>query len=522
MIKKLRRRLTATFTLFTACILLAVIAYSLYDSLQKQKTENIYVHSATTSEIFNVVAYYDQSSQREILQQIEEQEKVLIMVKKQDSIVYSTEGWSGKTDATELLQSAEKIIEEVKEERASENEEWSLDKILIPELSQDVLQEMEDVDTEIVYSSDDSTRIVYSNYTIYSNTISYAQNIDYDFYNGVSVTGANSDEYTLQAADLVIVPQDYFFAPVEDTQQAEETEDTVEVNLLNQDPADFEPQYQVYIFRDPATENLALLKVVGNYTLLFLGGLVLLFFTNYFLASMAVKPAKKSLQNQTEFIAAASHELRNPLAVIRSSIAAAELCEDKAEAQKYINVVDSEATRMGRLVNDLLLLSGGDTGKWKIQMEKVDVDTLLIETAEQAEMVAKEKNVKIILDLPEEALGEIQGDKDRLHQVLFVLVDNALQYAPAKSKVEISAKKEKNMVKILIADHGKGIADEEKGRVFERFYRSDASHSNKNHFGLGLSVAAELVEMHDGKIMLQDTPQGGATFVVMLPCKNKK
>lgn len=520
MIKKLKKRLIITFTLFTSCILLAVVAYSLFDSLGKQKTENIYLRDSSFSAIFSVAPYYENSEMLKMLKEVEESENILVLLKQKDEIVYATENWQGKTSSDELFQIVENMIK-----KEDTNLESTFGTVQMPELSSEILQSVQEVDNEQV-----TTEIVEEDYdegitqgivTYYNYAIAYPLEDEDSLYSGILIKGNNEDKYIVQGVNVEIMPQQLYFSIPEDVEVSDATETVLEESQAAYSDTPLKT-YQLFVFRDPSAENISMIKVVSTYVLLFLGGFVLLLLTNYFLASMAVKPAEESLQKQTEFIAAASHELKNPLAVIRSSIAAAEISDDKKEEQKYLDVVDSEATRMGRLVNELLLLAGGDTGKWKIQMEKVDVDTLLIEAAEQAEMVARKNGVKIVLDLPEEALGEIDGDKDRLHQVLFVLIDNALQYSPAKSTVEIVARGEKNMMKISVIDHGVGIPEAERNRVFERFYRSDTSHSNKNHFGLGLSVASELVEMHNGKIVLEETPQGGATFVVTLPYKNKK
>ena len=111
----------------------------------------------------------------------------------------------------------------------------------------------------------------------------------------------------------------------------------------------------------------------------------------------------------------------------------------------------------------------------------------------------------------------MKPDKDRMTQVLSILLDNARNLTPAPGKIELDLTVHRNRVQIRVSDSGPGVPDSEKRRIFERFYRSEKSRSNRGHFGLGLSIAAEIVTKHNGRIWVQDATIGGAEFVVELP-----
>ncbi len=244
-------------------------------------------------------------------------------------------------------------------------------------------------------------------------------------------------------------------------------------------------------------------------------GTGMLFAFSWWFAGRAIRPIEESQQRQVEFVAAASHELRSPLAVLRTSASA--LTIDPANAKQFASTIERECQRMARLVDDLLLLAGLDAITWPVHLEPLDCDTLLLELYERYLPVAAATGHFISLDLPEQALPVIRADKERLEQILSILIDNALQHTPSGCKTVLRARSQGGKFHIEVADNGPGIAPEHKQKLFERFYRIDKSRTDKTHFGLGLSIAKELVMLHNGSLGLCDTPGGGATFVIELP-----
>lgn len=256
-----------------------------------------------------------------------------------------------------------------------------------------------------------------------------------------------------------------------------------------------------------------------RFFLLFLeaAGIAALFAVSWFFVGRSLKPIEESRKKQNEFIAAASHELRSPLSVIRSSVSAIAAAPDRQE--QFLKNIDSECCRMSQLINDMLLLASADTGTWSFHPENLDMDTLLIGIYECFEPICLEKGLKLDLCLPETSLPHVRGDQQRLQQVLTILLDNAMTYSPSKGTIRIWAKSavKKNSLIIGVEDEGCGIPDELKKHIFERFYRADNSRNNKQHYGLGLSIAKELIKLHNGSITVTDGNTKGSCFIISLP-----
>ena len=229
-----------------------------------------------------------------------------------------------------------------------------------------------------------------------------------------------------------------------------------------------------------------------------------------------LQPLIQNQKNQTEFIAAASHELRSPLAVILSSLSALRVA-DTAEAPRFYQSIESEGQRMSHLIEDMLSLANADNHTWQIHQTSAALDTLLLEAYEKYEPMAKEKNISLGITLPEDAVPPCLCDPSRISQVLAVLIDNALSYTPSGGSIRLSLDSHRDFLQISIADDGPGIPDAQKEAIFQRFYRGDASHKDREHFGLGLCIAREILRLHHGEISVRDTPGGGATFLVRLP-----
>lgn len=226
-------------------------------------------------------------------------------------------------------------------------------------------------------------------------------------------------------------------------------------------------------------------------------------------------PLEEGQRKQNEFIAAASHELRSPLTVIKTGISS--FREDTAKADQFLPHVEKECDRMSRLINDMLLLAAADAKTWELNKEMVDMDTLIIECYDMICNCMNQQQLNILLDIPQDSLHLVNGDRERIKQVIMILADNALNHTSGDKNLILRAYNLRSSVVLEVEDHGEGIEEEDKKRVFERFYRGDQSRSEKRHFGLGLSIAKELVELHHGEITIRDTRGGGATFVIHLP-----
>jgi Osmosensitive K+ channel histidine kinase len=244
-------------------------------------------------------------------------------------------------------------------------------------------------------------------------------------------------------------------------------------------------------------------------------GILALFLVSYFFVNRALKPVEESQKRQNEFIAAASHDLRSPLAVIQTNASA--LLIDGADTRRFAPKIIDECTRMSRLISDMLILASSDSKTWNIQKDYIDTETYLIDLYDSFTAFCQKKEHILSLDLPEDTLPPIYADKGRLTQVLGILLDNAISYSPVKSLITLRPYIRKSNLHIEVEDHGAGISKEHKDSIFNRFYRADKSRNDSSHFGLGLSVAKELMELQGGKISVKDTINGGATFIIVLP-----
>ena len=244
-------------------------------------------------------------------------------------------------------------------------------------------------------------------------------------------------------------------------------------------------------------------------------GIFLLFLASWNMVGKTLQPLKENQKQQAEFIAAASHELRSPLAVIQASASAARTSPQ--DAGSMLSNIEKECSRMGTLIQDLLVLAAADSRRWNLAKENLDADTLLLDVYETFEPLCRQKKTALHLELPDEELPRIFCDRNRVIQILTVLLDNALSYTREGGQIDLTVSSSSRYICYAVADHGKGIPDEEKPFIFDRFYQSSRARDQKEHFGLGLSIAKELAKLHKGELTVQDTPGGGCTFLLTLP-----
>lgn len=244
---------------------------------------------------------------------------------------------------------------------------------------------------------------------------------------------------------------------------------------------------------------------------------VIMFYFSWWFSGKAIQPIEKSHRQQMEFVASASHELRSPVTVMGLSIASLEKSRNEEDTNKFISSLKHECTRMSRLVNDLLTLASSDINAVPLNSEKIDVQTLLLSLYEHYTSLALSKGLKLTISLPDCPIPVLNGDYQRLYQALGAILDNALFYTPSGGNVELGYYPGRKKLTIYVSDTGTGIKDENKSKIFDRFFREDPARSRKEHYGLGLSIAKEIVNSHSGKIYVKDREGGGSTFVIVLP-----
>ena len=273
-------------------------------------------------------------------------------------------------------------------------------------------------------------------------------------------------------------------------------------------------QRQILVWQDTEPEQAYFLKIGLVFVVIALVSLAAVTWLSWFVAGKAIVPVQESMERHEQFVAAASHELRSPLTAIRTGLS---LLRVEPESVRHLTLMSREAERMSRLIDELLILAGGGSLRRNFRPEPIEPDTLLIDFADTMLPQARSRGVHLELELPEDAVPAIRADADRVRQMLTILTDNALRYAPEGSTVTLKLEAAGEGCRFYVSDHGPGIPDSEKQHVFDRFYRGSASRSNPDHFGLGLSVALELAKVHGGEVTVSDTPGGGATFTISLP-----
>ncbi len=178
--------------------------------------------------------------------------------------------------------------------------------------------------------------------------------------------------------------------------------------------------------------------------------------------------------------------------------------------------IDQEAGRLTRLVGGLLMLAQAESSKLTLNLRPVELDSLLVEVFQEMRVLA---GTKVHVHLKEIDQLQVNGDRDRLKQVLLNLAANAIQYTPQDGDVFISLAKVGDQTRISVWDTGPGIPPEDLPHIFERFYRAEKSRtrSRTSGFGLGLSITKWIVEHHNGRIEVESKEGKGTTFVIWLP-----
>jgi len=221
-------------------------------------------------------------------------------------------------------------------------------------------------------------------------------------------------------------------------------------------------------------------------------------------------------RSRREFVANVSHELKTPIAVLKSLLETLYEEEDREEKRVFLEKALKRVEDMRRLVEDLLILTKLESGEERIKREDVDLRLLVEEVFDLLEPQAKERNISLINSVDKGL--KVKGDWDKLFLLLKNLVDNAIKYNKEGGKVEVKAKRENQYVQLQVQDTGIGIPKEHIPFIFERFYRVDPSRSrNLGGTGLGLSIVKHIALSHGGKIEVESREGLGSTFTVYLP-----
>ncbi len=236
-------------------------------------------------------------------------------------------------------------------------------------------------------------------------------------------------------------------------------------------------------------------------------------------------PLRRVEEMRADFVANASHELRTPLAALSGFIDTLQgPAKDDAKArERFLGIMHTQATRMARLIDDLLSLSRVELSAHVRPDTLVDIVPIIRQVADGLEPLARERQVEIDIDLPETPVS-IAGDREELLRLFENLIENALKYGASGGKVDRLADlgdcraKARPEVRVMVRDFGPGIAPEHLPRLTERFYRVDVGDSRaQGGTGLGLSLVKHIVNRHRGRLLIESVPKNGATFTACFP-----
>lgn len=240
--------------------------------------------------------------------------------------------------------------------------------------------------------------------------------------------------------------------------------------------------------------------------------LILIYLIAKKVSGFIVKPVAEAFEKQKQFISDASHELKTPLAVIEAN---ADVLENEVGSNKWMKYIQNEIQSMNKLINELLLLAKIENIDNLQDFKHFDVSKETEIIVSMFESMAYERNVKLISNIQENIT--MNGNKEDLEHILSTLIDNAIKHTELQKEVVVDLSKEKSEIIIQVKNRGEAIPEEEKEKIFERFYRIDKSRNrNEKRYGLGLSIAKSTVEKYKGNIEVS-YKNGFTIFKVTIP-----
>ena len=251
--------------------------------------------------------------------------------------------------------------------------------------------------------------------------------------------------------------------------------------------------------------------IIFNLVILIAGGAL-----SYLLARKTLEPIEQVHLSQTRFTADASHELRTPLAAMRSEIEVAlrggKLSESETRELLVSNL--EEVTRLTVLSESLLKLARYQHHLPNDLIKEIDSQKIVSEAVKNVQKIIELKKIKLDQSIRE---GKIQADPSMINELITIILDNALKYSAAKSTITIDGQQNNNEYLITIKDQGIGINEKDLPHIFDRFYRADSSRGETKGYGLGLSIASEIVRLHNGKIEINSKIDSGTEVTITLP-----
>ena len=276
------------------------------------------------------------------------------------------------------------------------------------------------------------------------------------------------------------------------------------------------PMSRFLVFADISSERATLDGL--RRTCLLIGGLSFLAFlwVSVLLSKWAVRPVERAWQQQRQFLSDASHELKTPLTVILSNAELLEAAPLEDRPARWADNIRSEAGQMKSLVEEMLTLARADNAVPTAVMGEVSLSDLATDCVLAFEPVAFEAGKPLESDITPDVT--VTGDADKLRQLIGVLLDNAIKYGQAGGTISLTLRRTDRQARLLVSNPGDPIPPDQLGRLFERFYRADASRGEQSGFGLGLPIAASIATEHKGTLKAE-SDQASTRFLFSMPLK---
>ena len=244
--------------------------------------------------------------------------------------------------------------------------------------------------------------------------------------------------------------------------------------------------------------------------------LVLVAAGGFLLVRKSTAPIERSMIFMRRFMADAAHELRTPITVLRTRAEVAlQQPREIAHYESALRSVETEARRLGGIVDSLLVLARADSGEREIERERFFLDDVAIDAAGAARVVARQKGVEVAVEEFEET--PVVGDPSLVRQLIMILLDNAVKFTDRDGEVRVHVSMHQGAPTFIVEDTGIGIKSEEISRVFQRFFRGETARSRTDGAGLGLSIASWIAREHGAEISLTSEPGKGTRVVVTFP-----
>lgn len=277
------------------------------------------------------------------------------------------------------------------------------------------------------------------------------------------------------------------------------------------------PLNRCLVFVDISSERATLNGLIKTCCVIGVVGFLLFLWVSILLSKWAVRPVERAWQQQRQFVAAASHELKTPLTVIMTN---AELMQDPSydagKRETFLGSILTMSAQMKRLIGQMLELARADNAEPKEVFAEVNLSRLVSQTVLPFESVFFEKGMTLSAEI-EDGI-RVSGGQAQLRELVEILLDNAQKYAKEKGRTWVTLQKRgKTRCVLTVADEGAEIAPEELQNIFKRFYRADPARSRSGSFGLGLSIAESIARQHRGRIWAESC-DGVNRFFVELPC----